>query len=203
MDTHRHQYTATTGPRLMRLALLAAVLLLSCLAVTEQMPDWLEEGRNTTMVLIGACAAYAALLALPFVPAVEIGLLIMVLFGKGGAVGAWLATLVGLNLAYVIGYLLARRHNGAWQQRLPAHIETRLQRMARMIPDSWLPVVGLVLMLNLPANALIGGGGGLALIYGATRTLRWPAFAATIAAATSVLPVLFITGLVAIESPLH
>jgi len=42
--------------------------------------------------------------------------------------------------------------------------------------------------VNLPGNILIGGGGGISLIAGASRLFSLPGFLTTIALAVSPLP---------------
>lgn len=187
----------------LRWVLLAALVLLAVLAVHGSAPAWLP-GRDTTdpVALLTASLLYALLLAVPFVPSVEIGLLIMVLFGKAGAISAYLATVVGLNLAYGIGLVLRRRISRTTgdptHPYLPGGIACRVTRLIEQLPQGS-PIIALALLLNMPANTLLGGGGGIALVYGATRALPWPVFAATVACATSVIPMLFLLGLVSAE----
>lgn len=179
----------------LRMLVLAAIVMLLLLAPSTTATSWLPaaaESRPGT--LLGACLLYALLLALPFVPAMEIGLLIMAAFGKWGAVGAYLATVAGLNLAY--GLARAWPRTGVIdRQRLPAPLQQAMQYLGRHLPHPFLPAATLALLLNLPGNTAIGGGGGIALLYGASRALSWPRFAATVAVATAVLPALVFVGL--------
>ena len=69
-------------------------------------------------VLIGGGIFYALLLSLPFVPGVELGVLLMCIFGKGGIVFVYFATIAGLSLAFLIGRLLPQR----W-------VEARLEKL--------------------------------------------------------------------------
>ncbi|MEE8350619.1 MAG: hypothetical protein V3R37_00290 [Rhodospirillales bacterium] len=62
--------------------------------------------------------AYLLLLALPFVPGVELGLLIMVIFGREGVIAAYLATIGGLCLAFTTARLLPTRMTSKWMSRL-------------------------------------------------------------------------------------
>jgi hypothetical protein len=48
--------------------------------------------------------------------------------------------------------------------------------------------IALAVLVNLPGNILIGGGGGISLIAGASRLFSLPGFLTTIALAVSPLP---------------
>lgn len=182
--------------------LLLAMLGLVPTIVLGGIPDWIGAGTGHPLALIAACLLYAVLLAVPFVPSVEIGLLIMVAFGKPGAIGAWLATLVGLNLAYGIGRFWVRRRT-AGDFALPDRVNALAERLGRHLPAGWVPVLALAGLLNLPGNTALGGGGGIAMLYSATRTLTWPAFAITTSIATAALPLLFLIGLIGAEQLVH
>ena len=119
----------------------------------------------------------------------------MVLFGAPGAAGAYLATCTGLAGAYLIG----RRLRGTGPLRwinLPPRYSARLRAITARLPAGLLPVVSLATLLNMPGNTALGGGGGIAMADGAGRLLSAPAFLATVALATGVLPLTFVTGLV-------
>ena len=61
---------------------------------------------------------YALVLALPFVPGVEFGLLLMVLFGREGVIAAYVATIVGLSLAYFVAETVPNRITLRWMNEL-------------------------------------------------------------------------------------
>jgi hypothetical protein len=48
------------------------------------------------------------------------------------------------------------------------------------------------LLLNLPGNAVIGGGGGIAMLAGFSRLFSFPVFVAMTAVAVSPVPLLII-----------
>ena len=50
--------------------------------------------------------------------------------------------------------------------------------------------LAIAMLINLPGNMLIGGGGGIALVAGMTRLFPWPAFLLTIAIAVAPVPLL-------------
>jgi len=165
-------------------------------------PGWMPQpgvGDGGVLSLVLLCGLYALVLALPFVPAIEIGLLVMLLFGKMGAVIAWGATLVGLNIAFAVGRYLGDCAGSDRRMRLPPKLARWMDHLATTRWRALVPVLTLAALLNMPGNTAIGGGGGIAMLYGATRMLSWPAFALTVALATSMLPVLFVLGLVSLE----
>lgn len=162
-----------------------------------------------TIVLLGI--AYAVALAMPFVPGVELGLLIMAAFGPLGALIAYLATIGGLSLAHAIGRTLPEPivvkflkrigievpHDGVASAMQGMVTESRLGRTAPKRLATWLiefRYLTLGLCLNFPGNSVLGGGGGLALLCGMSRQFRWRAFLVTVAVATSPVPILVVVG---------
>ena len=61
---------------------------------------------------------YVLVLAVPFVPGMELGLLLMVLFGRDGVIAAYLATVVGLSLAYFVAQTVPSRITLRWMTKL-------------------------------------------------------------------------------------
>lgn len=181
-----------------RVVVLLAVVVATAAPFSSVAPQWLEAGTDSTTVLLLACLAYMLLLTVPFVPSVELGVLIMVVFGEAGALGAYVATSLGLNLAFGIGRHLDWQPY-ARQIRIPASLKARLDRLARCLPTGLVPAAVLALLLNLPGNTAVGGGGGIALVYGGTRLLTWPRFAVTVALATAILPGLFVLGAIGVQ----
>ncbi len=55
------------------------------------------------------------------------------------------------------------------------------------------------LLINMPGNSLLGGGGGIALVSGFARLYRWPWFVLTVALASLPIPLLVFFGLVRVE----
>lgn len=167
--------------------------------------------------MLWAALAYAALLAIPFVPGVEIGLGLLVLFGAAAAPVVWAATMAGLSLAYVAGRLMPVRVLTGLLRRLgatglagdfeeadaltgPARARVLLRhappRAARMLLRH--DRLALAVLFNMPGNAVIGGGGGIALIAGLGRFYTAPRFVAVTALAAAPVPVAFaLSGLVA------
>jgi len=159
---------------------------------------------------------YGLVLAMPFLPGVELGLLIMAVFGPAGALAAYVATLGGLMLAYGVGRALPEQVIVKWLGRVgvvlpPGGIAVAADRMlAREATDLSPPRrlaatllshrhLSLAVCLNFPGNAALGGGGGVALLCGVSRQFNWRAFALTLAMAISPVPILVLAGLLSIE----
>ncbi|MEM9532885.1 MAG: hypothetical protein AAGA23_18335 [Pseudomonadota bacterium] len=198
--------------------LLAALSLvaLSLLDLEMDLEKMLRDARQTPQLLITSGVVYALLLALPYMPGMELGLLIMMVFGRAGAITAWLATVVGLNLAFAVGlYLRGHLSNSPLAQRWRHRAETfetdrdaavgRYPFTARLaatlrrrkgISDYLL----LALLFNLPGNIVLGGGGGIALLAALSGRLHWRGFALTVMLATSVIPLLAVLGLIDLQA---
>jgi hypothetical protein len=181
-------------PRLiLRLGIIAALIwvvirLLGWVgAVTDRMPD--GQGEMIMLgLLISLLLAYAILMATPYVPGIEIGISLLVMKGAAVAPFVYLATVIGLTVAYLAGRFLSydwlhkvfadlrlRRACDLLEAVRPLSREERLERLRARLPDWARALTGpgrylaLALLLNLPGNGLIGGGGGICLIAGLSR----------------------------------
>ena len=194
------------------LAALAALLVAGNL-----LTDWLggllqvEIGpRSEPMVhrlLMIATAAYTALIAIPFVPGIEIGLSLLMLFGAKVVPLLYACTLVGLSAAYFAGYFLpasalrkllgdlALRRASDFVGRIEAmSTAERLDFLVSRSPRRLVPhllryrYLAAAVALNIPGNSVIGGGGGIAFLAGVSRLFSPPAFLATLAVAIAPVP---------------
>jgi len=155
---------------------------------------------------------YVLALATPFVPGVEIGLAIMLLLGTKGIVAMYFGTLGGLSLAYGVGRLLPMASLAillGWLRlrRAQALVETlaaiprehQLDHLLRIAPTRVLPFLlrhrylALALAFNLPGNALLGGGGGIALLAGLSGQFRFWRYLLMLCVAIAPVPVLLMT----------
>lgn len=187
------------GPRaaLWRMALRIAAVLAVALAahalinlsmtLTETLPA-ARRGWVLAVIIAMALLVYMILIAIPFVPGVEIGFSLLMLQGAAIAPAVYLATLLGLALAFFVGRhvsasSIARFLSDLGLARAAAHVlriapltaEERLAAMEARLPR-WLRLplsraryLTLGVLLNLPGNALLGGGGGLMLMAGLSR----------------------------------
>jgi hypothetical protein len=175
-------------------------------------------GQWGTGVLIGGGIFYALLLSLPFVPGVELGLLLMCVFGKEGIVFVYFATIAGLSLAFLIGRLLPKEWVESRLQKLgfsqncdnPAdEIDGLLDNLSRNRKfgqnrfGSFLSkyrYLAVAVLFNAPGNYLIGGGGGISLACGISRSISWKWFLLTVVLAVSPVPLLAFMGVIQLEA---
>ena len=152
-------------------------------------------------------AVYAIALSVPFVPGAEIGLAILAMGGAAAAPLVWGATVAGLTMAYLVGRRVPPRAVAAGLGRLglrrasrlvltlePMDADARLAHLVSAAPTRVVPLLlrhrhlALAVALNLPGNALLGGGGGLALAAGLSRLYAPGPFVATVALAAAPVP---------------
>jgi len=176
----------------------------------------LREGMGMG-ALVASAFMLAGLRGLPFVPSVEMGLLMMTVFGRDGAIAAWLATIAGLSLAHAAGRYMPADRVHHWLGRhglLPAdrdpdkslmadmrerlHLSERKGRRiaAFLLRHRYLLFAALI---NMPGNSVLGGGGGIALVSGFARLYRWPWFLLTVAVASLPIPLLVFFGLIRVD----
>ena len=167
--------------------------------------------------LLASALALAILLGLPFVPSVEMGLMMMVVFGREGAVAAWLATIAGLAMAHAAGRYMPSEWLRHWMLRhglLPEGGDSDQSPMLALMDRLHLSDrrghrIGAFLLqhryllfaalINMPGNSVLGGGGGIALVSGFTRLYRWPHFLLTVALASLPIPLAVFFGLIQVE----
>jgi hypothetical protein len=132
-----------------------------------------------------AAVVYAVLLAIPFVPGVEIGLALIGMLGPPIVFLVYVSTVVGLSLAYAAGQLISlgglirlldefslHRVNRLLKTVEPMSKNERLDFLVAKAPRRFVPFLlrhrylALAAMFNLPGNFLVGGGGGIAMIAG-------------------------------------
>jgi len=161
-----------------------------------------------------ATVVYILLMAVPFMPAVEIGLSMLLIFGAKIALLVYLSTVLALTLAFALGRVVAAEHAaklfgllgltraGGYVSRLaPLSAQERMDWLTRESPAMLVPLMVrhrylvLAALLNLPGNAVIGGGGGIALVAGMTRLFPFPAYLLTILLAVAPVPlIVFLAG---------
>ena len=172
------------------IAVLAHLALDAAMALSDRLPHESADLARC-LILIGATVLYAVVLAIPFVPGVEIGLALLVLRGAEIAPMVYLATVLGLALAYGIGGRLPlralerllqdlrlKRAAALVAQVAPMRTDERLSALRERLPPRLAPLIlnarylALAVLLNLPFNAFLGGGGGLMMLAGLSGLMR-------------------------------
>lgn len=163
------------------------------------------------LTLVLATILFSLLLALPFVPGMEMGLAIMMAFGWQGVPLVYFASLAALSLSYFGGARLGAgllRNLLAWLHlgragRLLEEMErlSSAERLQRLISPSagrtrsFLTrhrYLALMVVFNLPGNALLGGGGGIGMLAGLSGLYTFPRYVGAVALAITPIPALFL-----------
>ncbi|MCR8913318.1 hypothetical protein FDP08_07825 [Marinobacter panjinensis] len=158
-------------------------------------------------IIMISMVAYILLMAIPFVPGVEIGLALMMILGPKIVPLVYGATLISLCLAFMAGRLLPEKSITRFLRevrlvRAAAFLESfhglgpeqRLARLMDISPRRWVPwllkhrYLTLMLAINLPGNMVVGGGGGLALMAGMSRMFSIHRYIPMVAVAISPVP---------------
>lgn len=209
----------TVGTRWLRVAgMIAAYAILIYLG--QIAGDWaldylemdLRPSKQATIhqIVVGTLALYVLLLALPFMPGIEIGLGLIAMLGRDICFLVYLSTVTALVLAYAIGRLVPTRAVVAIFSWLgltrardfvvhiaPMNIDERLAFLLSRVPVRFLSsllrhrYLALAVILNVPGNSFIGGGGGIALAAGMSRVFNFPTFLITVALAVSPFPLIY------------
>lgn len=158
-------------------------------------------------VIMASAVMYGLLIAIPFVPAVEIGVALMVVVGPGIAVLVYVATVVGLFAAFLVGHFLPRSWLTSALQyfhltrvsRLIGQLERlglqeRLAFLMSRAPGRIVPpllrhrYLAVAVALNVPGNAVIGGGGGISMMAGLSKLYAVPGYLLMLVIAVAPVP---------------
>lgn len=193
-----------------RLRLVASIaIVLAALALVWMSdgvgPAFLYFNEDMALTVLLACTLlYVLLMAMPFVPGMELGWLLMGVFGIPGILAAWLGTVAGLVLGFTMarhltalpmGARLALQRNSLVTSN-PADLNVGVKLLQRsLIWQQNHPYIFLLAALNLPGNLIIGGGGGIAWISGFTPGMLYRHFIPVAALATSGVPLILLFSL--------
>ena len=208
--------SGVTGPRFGRIAVKLLVVVglvyLAKLGVDTLMAkialfETDAAARAMTGLLITVMVGYAIILAIPFIPGVEIGIAILMLEGASAAPMVYAATVGGMMLAFCIGQYaplsrLIRVCHDLRLFRLADFLERirltprkdRLDTMHDRLPRWLVPIlcnyryVTLGIAINLPGNIALGGGGGIMMAGGLSRLFQTRCIILTVLVATLPVP---------------
>lgn len=178
-----------------------------------QAQNWLTnrvQPGSTTFWWLVVC--YALILAIPFMPGIELGLLLMLMFGEPGILAAYGGTVIGLLIPYLLGRTLPEAllnkfflkkfasSNSSNSLGNPSNIFNSLinHRFVKRVLKC--RAFTLAIAFNLPCNSLIGGGGSIAIAAGAQRFVSLGTYCLIIVLATLPIPLLAYTEIIQIES---
>jgi len=196
------------------------VLILAILVTINWGGTWLAHQINFQIfprhepilhtIVLGAVLLYILLMAVPFMPGIEIGLALMVMLGSKGALLVYLCTLVALSISFTVGrtipprlvyrllnWLYLYKASALVRQLEPLNQLERLRLLQEKAPAKIAPFLlnhrylTVAVALNLPGNALIGGGGGIGLIVGMSKIIPFHAYIALLAIAIAPVPLWF------------
>jgi hypothetical protein len=172
---------------------------------------WPRHVHAASFLLFATVASYILLLAIPFLPGIELGLMLMAMLGGKGIVLVYLCTVLALSLSFLFGRLLPPRHLAralGWfhltraremvDALAPLGTEERLRFLTKSAPSRIVPfllrhrylIIGA--LFNVPGNALIGGGGGIGLIAGMSRLFPFPKYLLLVCLAITPGPIIFL-----------
>lgn len=199
-----------------RLILVAAVLAF-LLFGTSSVQEFFEARLDSRLwglgpwLLFSSGLAFIVLLATPFVPGIELGLAMMMVFGVRGVAVVYLSTLVALSLSFAVGRwvplakvgralarLRLRRASGLLQKIEALSASERLAMLLEASPGRLVPFLlrhrylAVAVVLNLPGNAVIGGGGGIGILVGLSGIFTYPRYLAITAVAILPFPLFFL-----------
>jgi len=214
VDSSQAQDAHLEKKRYVRIAIVLAIILLLNIAGTwvGHLVNFQLFPRHDSIlnaVILGAVAIYVLLMATPFMPGIEIGLAIMVLFGSKSALLIYLATLLALSISYLVGryfplplvhrllnWLYLTRASELIKQMEQIDPSQRLKFLYSKAPARFSSLflkhryAAIAIILNVPGNALIGGGGGIGLVVGMSRLIPFYKYFLVMSGAVAPVPLL-------------
>lgn len=201
---------------------LSLLLLIAVVALGNLLTQWIIDGfdfeitpvneANVHRLIMTSMIVYAILMVIPFVPAAEIGLAVMMILGPKIVPLVYLCTLISLMLGFLVGRFIPNKALVTLLKDLRLHRASRFlgelesldasQRLNLILtrsPRRLFPFlirhryIALLLAINLPGNIVIGGGGGIAMMAGMSRLFSAPYYFLTIAIAVAPFPLLLVT----------
>jgi hypothetical protein len=209
--TRQKQTLPAKKQRYVRIAIVLAVILGLNLAGTwlGQLVNFQLFPRHDSMMhtlVLVAVVSYILLMAIPFMPGIEIGMAVMLLLGYKSALLIYLCTLIALSISYSVGrffpiplvhrflkWLYLDQASTLICQLEPLNRQQRLALLDSKAPAKLAPFLlnhrywTIAILLNLPGNALIGGGGGIGLIVGMSGII--PFYKYFLLLVVSILPI--------------
>jgi hypothetical protein len=86
---------------------------------------WPRQANMALYILGGSVALYILTLAIPFLPGLEIGIMIMMMLGRPGIVVAYICTVIALSLSFLFGRLLPPPYHSQCTGLVPSQTSPR------------------------------------------------------------------------------
>lgn len=163
---------------------------------------------NWAIILI---VLYILLMSIPFMPAIEIGWMLMIIFGAEGVLFVYLCTLLALLLSFSAGRILPVRifsgilewlhlekaknlvlrvHKLRPTERMNILMEASPSRFSSSLLKHRYLLIGV--LLNIPGNMLIGGGGGIGVLAGMSSVYSFAKYMLLISVAILPVPIVMV-----------
>ena len=172
---------------------------------------WPLDTEQTQLFIGLLVLVYAVCMILPFMPAIELGLVLLAMLDIPEVLMLYLLTVVALMISYGIGKLIPihvlkrlfdfLHFHRASELLCSAGVCDEKEQINRFIehaPKRMIPFLlrhrycVFAVAINTPGNMVIGGAGGIAMMSGLSRLFGFRQFALTILIAVSPLPILTI-----------
>ena len=173
-----------------------AAIVAARLDVSPTLSALLDQASTSRGAVWALLLLYTVLLVLPFVPGAEIGLALLLVFGGAIAWPVYVATVLALSIAFALGrFASGTRNLASFREERPAS-EAMVPSADSLRHRPWIHGLmrfrwlAVALLINMPGNTVIGGGGGIAMAVGYSRTFTFPAFLSCAAVAVAPVPAL-------------
>jgi hypothetical protein len=197
------------------------LLLITVLVLLNSGGGWLAHQINFQLyprhepylhlVILGSFGLYILLMTLPFMPGIEIGLTLMLFLGSKGVILVYCCTLIALSISFLIGqriplqkfakflgWLHLKKARDLILEMEPLPPGERVSILHEKAPARIVPYLlnhrylTIALLLNLPCNSVIGGGGGIGMIVGMSGLITYTRYLLTIAVSISPVPIVIL-----------
>ena len=215
IDTYQESAISYKTARFLKLMVLLVIIVALNVGGTwlSHLIDFQLFPRHEPMlhaIVLVAVILYIVLMATPFMPGIEIGLALMMLLGNKGAILVYLCTLAALSVSFAIGRKIPSRFidlllnwlhlykaSALVHQLESLNQQERLEFLSEKAPSRIAPFLlrhrylAIAVVVNLPGNALIGGGGGIGLVAGMSKIIPFHGYLMVLAIAIAPVPLWF------------
>jgi hypothetical protein len=170
-----------------------------------------ESPDRVLAFVVLATAAFIVASAVPFVPGLEIGIGLMLIFGAKMAPLVYASLVAALTVSFLVGRFVAPERVAAAfgkvglgrarelvLQLTPLDATERIDFLTARAPRRLVPLLlryryaALVVLFNLPGNSVIGGGGGIAFTAGISGLYTLPGYLAALVIAAIPIPLIIL-----------